>query len=161
MTTDLHKSTNVRAILIHRGAALLFTAVAAYYVLEALTYPYMDNTGPGAGFFPLWIGGLALLVGLGLFVTARRAADDAGPPESVEPGSRRAVIVTLVALCVAAAVLESLGFRITTFLMLFVLLKAYGASLRMALAASVAASLFIFALFQALHVQLPVGSYGF
>lgn len=160
MMTNLPTNINVQAIWYHRAAALLFTGVATYYLLEARTYPYMDSTGPGAGFFPMWVGGLAVLIGIGLLITAKSAAATA-PVETVKPGSRRTVIVTLISLSAAAGLLEILGFRITAFLLILALLKAYGSSLRTALIISFVASLSVSFLFQALHVQLPVGNFGF
>ena len=159
--TLLSTKANMQAIRLHRGAACLFTVFAVYYVIEARTYSYMDSTGPGAGFFPLWIGAISFLVGLGLLMTAASVEEAAKPAEGVEPGSRCVIVITLLSLCVAASLLETLGFRVTTFLMLITLLKAYGTGLRIALVRSLVISVSVFLLFQALNVFLPIGILGF
>jgi len=145
-------------MLARRAAALAFALLCAGFVWQARRYPYLDDTGPGAGFFPLWIGAIGLLVGLGMI-----AWPQAGAPEEAEPapdGAGRAIVVTLLALAAAAVALEPLGFRLTAFLLLATLLRAYGARWRNALLFAAAAALLVFQLFDALRLRLPVGPLG-
>ena len=49
--------------------------VCAYVVLGGRGLTYADKTGPGPGFFAVWVGSLGLLVGVGLIAfTATRGA---------------------------------------------------------------------------------------
>ncbi len=41
---------------IHQGAALFFLAFSAFVVWESWNLEYYTHLGPGAGFFPLWLG---------------------------------------------------------------------------------------------------------
>jgi putative tricarboxylic transport membrane protein len=51
-------------------SGLALAALAAYIVTEAWRWPYMTEEGPGPGFFPLWYGGLMLLLSLALVASA-------------------------------------------------------------------------------------------
>ena len=50
---------------IHQAAALFFLAFSAFVVWESWNLEYYTQLGPGAGFFPLWLGvimgGLSLI----------------------------------------------------------------------------------------------------
>jgi len=152
--------SKLSAIRFQRSAALVFLSVSAYFLYEAQTYPYLDETGPGAGFFAVWIGILGLVVGLGLLLTARSLAADATKNVQPMPGSRVAIALTVAMLVLAAIALETFGFRITAFLLLSVLLRLYGSSWGTTLTIALVGSLLVFFVFQALHVRLPVGAYG-
>ena len=149
-----------RHVLAQRIAALVFAALSAGFLWQARDYPYLDDTGPGAGFFALWIGMLGLLAGIGMLLWPQRP--EAGA-EGVDapPGATRAIVVTLVALAGAGLALEAAGFRPTSFVLLAVLLRAYGATWPRALLFAATMSLLVFALFDALHLRLPVGALGF
>jgi len=41
---------------IHQAAALFFLAFSAFVVWESWNLEYYTHLGPGAGFFPLWLG---------------------------------------------------------------------------------------------------------
>ncbi len=146
-------------MLAQRAAALAFTALCLGFVWQARSYPYLDDTGPGAGFFAMWIGTLGVLVGLGMLAWPQAAAAEEAEP--VPQGAGRAIIVTLVVLGAAAIALEPLGFRLTAFLLLAALLRAYGARWPNALLFAATAGLLVFQLFDALRLRLPVGPLGF
>lgn len=144
--------------LARRAAALAFALLCTGFVWQASRYPYLDDTGPGAGFFPLWIGALGLLVGLCMVAWPQAGTpEEAGP---AQPGAGYAIMTTLAALAAAAIALEPFGFRLTAFLLLATLLRVYGARLRSALAFGAAAALLVFQLFDALRLRLPVGPFG-
>lgn len=143
-----------------RAAAICFLGIAGYFLYEATTFPYADDTGPGAGFFPVWIGMLGLAVGTGLLLTSRRAAEALDEVEALDSSKRNAVAWTVCALTLAALGLETLGFRITTFLVVFALMRLFRSSWMDAALTGAAASLIVFALFQLLQVRLPTGVLG-
>lgn len=148
------------ALRLTRPAAICFLGIAGYFTYEATTYPYADDTGPGAGFFPVWIGMLGLAVGIGLLLTARQAAEHLDVAISSTAIPRPIVGLTVVALTLAALGLETLGFRITTFVLVLALMRLFRASWADAALTGAAASLLVFALFQLLQVRLPVGVFG-
>jgi putative tricarboxylic transport membrane protein len=145
-----------------RVAALAFAALSVGFLWQARDYPYLDDTGPGAGFFAIWIGALGLLVGIGMLLWPQRAEAEAGAERTdAPPGAARAIVVTLAALAAAGLALEAAGFRLTSFVLLAVLLRTYGATWPRALLFASTMSLLVFALFNALHLRLPVGEFGF
>ena len=62
-------------------SGLALAALGAYVVTTAYRWDYMTEEGPGAGFFPMWYGGLMLALSLVLAATGRPAAfaDLSGP----------------------------------------------------------------------------------
>ncbi|WP_368417097.1 tripartite tricarboxylate transporter TctB family protein [Falsiroseomonas sp.] len=143
-----------------RGAALVFAALSVGFLWQAREYPYLDDTGPGAGFFAIWIGGLGLLVGIGMLLWPQWAEASVEQTDA-SPGAARAIAVTLVALAAAGLALEAAGFRLTSFVLLAVLLRTYGTTWPRALLFAATMSFLVFALFDALHLRLPVGELGF
>jgi putative tricarboxylic transport membrane protein len=143
-----------------RAAALAFALLCLGFVWQARSYPYLDDTGPGAGFFALWIGGLGLLVGVAMLVWPQSPSGEAEAAEPPLPGAGRTILLTLAALAAAGLALEPLGFRPTAFLLLALLLRSYGARWRSALLFAALISVLIFHLFEALRLRLPVGAFG-
>ena len=138
---------------------LLAVFVAA--LVTSLDYTLGDALGPGPGFFPFWLSliGAALTIAV-LIEDWRRDMADA---EIVPP--RRAALQAvgvLVALAVAAALLEPLGFRLTMLVFIAGLLIALGARSPTAVGLTAAAGSFgVFHLFYHwLKVPLPVGALG-
>ncbi len=149
-----------RQALAQRAAALVFAALCIGFLWQARDYPYLDDTGPGAGFFAIWIGVLGLLVGIAMLLWPQGAEARVEQTDAA-PGAARAIIATLAALAAAGLALEEAGFRLTSFVLLAVLLRTYGATFPRALLFAVTMSILVFALFDALHLRLPVGALGF
>lgn len=117
---------------------------------------------PGPGFFPFWAG---IIMGILSFVAYMKAlrikGEDIGPWYSRERW--RKVLLILAIITGYALVLETLGFVLSTFLLLFTLFKlvenqrwwfAVGGSLVVAIAS--------FGVFDRwLKLQLPKGFWGF
>src|SRR5258706_6841380 len=51
-------------------SGLALAALGTYIVVQARGWVYMNDDGPGAGFFPLWYGGLMVVLSLLLVVGA-------------------------------------------------------------------------------------------
>src|SRR3546814_1762852 len=109
-------------------SAIVFLAVSGLYLLEARTYPYADYLGPGAGFFPFWIGLLGLVAGVAQLVTATLRPPGRKADAQPAPGGRFRIALTIGLLLAAALALETLGFRLTAMLLIAALLYAYGSS---------------------------------
>lgn len=152
--------TMARAWLI---AAIAFMCVCTYVVLGGRDLTYADKTGPGPGFFAVWVGSLGFLAGVGLIAfTAAR-----GAPTELEwtwparvDGIR--IVLTIVAVALAGLALERLGFRLTIFLFVMGMLRLYGMRWRVAVPSAAASALLVHFVFGTLlKVQLPTGALGF
>jgi putative tricarboxylic transport membrane protein len=136
-------------------------AVALYAALE---FPLLDELGPGPGFFPFWLslagGALAVLLFLEVTRDPVLAADDTAVLP-VGGGALRA-ITALGFLVAAAALIEPLGYRLTTLFFIGGLLAALGVRSPLALVpCALLGSFGVFHVFYHwLKVPLPVGWLG-
>lgn len=150
-------------------AAGTFLVLFAGTVYLSYRLPLLDALGPGPGFFPL------ILALLGLVLTALMIAGLAREPggTAVDPGEsedflpdRSAIfrIVSIVVVLLAAfAALDPLGYRLTAFLFISILLVVLG--VRNYLAIGIVALVLSFGVFHSfyywLKVPLPIGRFGF
>jgi len=133
-------------------------------LVTSLDYSLSDALGPGPGFFPFWLSAIGAALTVGMLVEIARGSmlADAGVtilpdrPAAVQAGS------VLIALIVAAAALEPLGFRLTMLVFVAGLLPALGARSWIAIAVcAVAGSFGVFHVFYYwLKVPLPIGVLG-
>ncbi len=145
-----------------RAAALALLLFGLGGLFEARRLAIGDPSHPGPGFFPFWLA-LALCAVAGPLLLRRPPA--APRPEIAAPERRQRgkVVLALVASGAYAALLEPLGFLVTTFLFLLFLQRAIGprpwtSSLAISAATSVASHL-VFKVW--LDVQLPAAPWGF
>ncbi len=131
-------------------------------LVTSLDYSLADALGPGPGFFPFWLS----LIGasLALVLLGQTTRDRAAAAVDILPGKQAALQAggVLVALVVAAALLEPLGFRLTMLLFIAGLLAVLGARSPSAIVAmALAGSLGVFhVFFYWLKVPLPTGALG-
>jgi putative tricarboxylic transport membrane protein len=139
---------------------LLGTFVAA--LVTSLDYSLSDALGPGPGFFPFWLSVIGAALTVALALQTARGADAAAI--SILPGGQAALQAgaVLVALAVAAALLEPLGFRLTMLIFIAGLLLALGARSPVAIALTALAGSFgvFHVFFYWLKVPLPIGALG-
>ncbi len=107
------------------GAVLFFVSV--YFMLEAQKLPWMAQKSPGAGWLPFWLGLLMAILSAVLFVGAvRRPVSTNGVvtwPSGRGLVNNAAILGGLVLLVVA---LETVGYALSTFGFLLVLLWVLG-----------------------------------
>lgn len=108
-------------------AGLMFLAASIYIVVVALGMKYYDAIGPGAGFFPFWLGLFLGFLSLACLVQVWRDGRD----DSVErflPNRQGMVKIALiiVALLSFVVLLNPIGFKIAMFGFLFFLLALLG-----------------------------------
>lgn len=140
------------------AAALLLFGLAGAF--EARRLVVGTASRPGPGLFPFWLA-VALCVVAGALLLRR---GHPVPARGAEVGLRRGkVVLTLSAGLAYAFAMEPLGFTVTTFLFLLVLLSAIGPQRRIASltisALTSGASYLVFKVW--LAVQLPAGPWGF
>jgi putative tricarboxylic transport membrane protein len=137
-----------------RVCGLVTTSIAIFLYLSARDLPFGTVSAPDSGFFPKILS--VLLAVLGLAMLLRPTAGE----HQHDGFTRRSWAVPLgaVALLAYAALLTRVGFVLTTILILFFLMTAFG-RLRwtVALAASASAVIICYLGFTELGVPLPQG----
>jgi putative tricarboxylic transport membrane protein len=137
-------------------SGLALAALGAYILVTAHRWDYLTEEGPGAGFFPMWYGGIMLTLSILLVVGA-----------VVKPSQRAEVrwkdvsraMTAWVAFVVCVAIMPIVGFAIAfALLTAFVVRVMCGERLRTALIVAIAGSAGFYALFElALDLSLPRG----
>jgi putative tricarboxylic transport membrane protein len=149
---------------IHQGAALFFIVFSAYVVWESWNMEYYTPLGPGAGFFPFWLGALMGLLSLIWLV---QVSSGKGRPREGDflPGREGMIrlLSVLVALVLATLLIDFLGFQLPMFLLLVFLLRVPGQQkFWLTLVIALLGSVGIFHLFGSyLDVHLPKASLAF
>jgi putative tricarboxylic transport membrane protein len=143
---------------IHQGAALCFIAFSAFVVWESWNLEYYTPLGPGAGFFPLWLG--VVMAGLSLIWLVRISGRKGRPKEGLFLPEREGTVrllSVLGAMLAATLLMDFLGFQSVMFLLLFFLLLIPGRqTIWLTLVVALLGSVGIYHLFgRYLDVQLP------
>jgi putative tricarboxylic transport membrane protein len=142
-----------------RISALILLVFAAGFLWEASRYPFGTLGAPGPGFLPVTLGSAFAVLSLALLIRPGRL------PEQVLPPDRAATVriaVSVVAIALAIALLDELGFLVTgTLLMLALLLFLDRRPVRAVLLAPLSVA-FVYAVFKVwLRVPLPSGLLSF
>ena len=152
------------------AAAGVFLALFAGTIYLSLKLPLLDALGPGPGFFPLILALLGGALAVALVVELareRQTATDAGDAEAAEPfmpdGAAMFRIVGIIVLLLAAfSAIDPLGYRLTAFLFITLLLLVLG--IRNYLTIVLVALVLSFGVFHSfyywLKVPLPIGEFG-
>lgn len=139
--------------------AVAVLAAGGVFFFYSLAYPYTSEIGPGPGFFPLWLSGLLLVLGLFYLAAGLRGKDSA----ERMPDARgfRKILFILGSMALYVLLLPLLGFVAASALFLFALLfRAYKPPVNAAV--SVGTSVFLYLLFAVfLGVKLPLNALGF
>lgn len=112
---------------IHQIAALLCIVGSALVVWEARNLEYYSKLGPGAGFFPFWLG---TFLGVLSFVWLVQVSRQSGKPKEgtflPKDGGIGRILSVLAALVVLGSLMNLIGFQLTMFLFLVFLLMIPG-----------------------------------
>jgi putative tricarboxylic transport membrane protein len=147
-----------------QGAALCFIIFSALVVWGSLNLEYYTKLGPGAGFFPLWLGvamgALSLVWLVRVFRPTGKPSKTASLPD--RSGITR-ILAIIASLVVAALVMNLLGFQVAMFLLLAFLLLVMGRQpVWLTVIISLAGSVGVYRIFVIyLDVQLPASSLAF
>ena len=130
----------------------------------AFGYSLRDALGPGAGFFPFWLGVMGVLLSLALFVQSWRGRAIGEGTQALLPrgeGAQRAAAL-VAGLAVEALLLQPLGFRLAMLIFTVGLLFALGVRRPFTIVIFARASSFgLFHVFYYwLQVPLPIGMLG-
>lgn len=146
---------------IHQGAALCFVAFSAFVIWESWNLEYYTSLGPGAGFFPLWLG--VLMGGLSVTWLVQISSRKGRPREGAFLPNREGMLrllSVLGAMVTATLLMDLLGFQLAMFLLLVFLLLIPGRqTIWLTLVVAFLGSVGVFHLFGSyLDVQLPTAS---
>ncbi|TXT50292.1 MAG: Tripartite tricarboxylate transporter TctB family [Spirochaetes bacterium] len=139
--------------------SLAVMGVGIVFFIYSLQFPYTSEIGPGPGFFPRWLSGFLIVLGV-LYMSNSIRGKDKSEKLPSEKGLS-SILFILGSMVGYVALIGFLGFITTSAAFLFLLLrKAY--RWYVSLAISAIASLFLYALFALfLRVQLPMNGLGF
>ena len=137
-------------------SGLVLASLGAYIVTQARGWVYMNEEGPGAGFFPVWYG--ALMVVLSLVLVANAVMNRTKQPEVRWRDVSRA-FACWVAFTASVALMPILGFAISFALLTWFIVKVMcGERQRTAILVAVGGAAFFYLLFDvALDLSLPRG----
>jgi putative tricarboxylic transport membrane protein len=146
-----------------RIAAIFFLLVGTFFAVYARTVEIGTWNEPGPGFLPFWAGVTISIMALALLVMSLGKKGPVRPSFFPEAGSWKRVFATFMALIGYNFIFDYLGFALTTFLFVGVLVKfifpqSWVKTVIVAMSAAIIARL-LFINF--LETQLPKGFLGF
>ncbi len=139
----------------------IFVALGIFIFTQTISYPSPEKGHPGPGLFPNILAILFIAFGGTLIYKAREPLSK--NEAEIVSGSKRVLNALLVLGIVAVYVIlvDSVGFLITSAVLLFVLMKMLGVTLLRSTIASITITLFINLMFsKILRVPLPIGILG-
>ena len=146
---------------IHQLAALLFMIGSVFVVWEAWNLEYYSKLGPGAGFFPFWLGTtLGILSFVWLVQVSRRSGKPKDGAFLPREGGTGRIVAILASLVVLGGLMKFIGFQLTMFLFMVFLLMFLGRQkLVMTLIVALSCSVGVYHVFvRYLDVPLPTAS---
>lgn len=147
-----------------RVFAVICLGLGFWLIIESLQFDYLSKFGPGPGFEPFWLGVLLALLAVFLFIDTIRRKGRKEDEKTMLPGWKSLGRLASIMLAMAgfALVVEVLGFTLSVFLFVTVLLFFLeGLGLPKSVFYGVMFSGFIFLVFQYwLGVELPKGLLG-
>jgi putative tricarboxylic transport membrane protein len=137
-------------------SGLALAGLGAYILFAANRWDYMTEEGPGPGFFPMWYGGIMLVLSL---VLVAGAVMKPGRHAQVAWKDVSRALVAWVAFVACIALMPVFGFVISFALLVAFIVKVMCAEkLRTAILVAVIGSAGFYALFEwALDLTLPKG----
>ncbi len=149
----------------HQIMACCFLAFSAYLMWESWNnMEYYTPLGPGAGFFPFWLG--AFLGGLGivwLIQVSRRSGNTEEGPSLPPHGGIVRILSIIASVAAVSALMDLLGFQLAMFLfMLFMLMILGRQKIWTTLIIALVCSVGVYHVFgRYLDLQLPAASLSF
>jgi putative tricarboxylic transport membrane protein len=142
--------------------ALILIGLASFILLEAGKLSFGSIRVPQTAFFPVVLATLLLVLSLFLLAQALRSAPTGRGRERIDAEGWSRIGATLVTLVGFALALERLGFLLSTFLLMVLLLRAIEPQAwHKVLAVALATSLVAYAIFGwLLGIPLPAGVIG-
>ena len=106
------------------AASTVLAGLAGFVLLESRHLSFGTMRVPQTGFFPRVLATLLLILCVILFAQGLFGAESDRPPNHILPEGWSRIAFTLVAMVGFAVMLERLGFLLTTFFLMILLLRA-------------------------------------
>lgn len=149
---------------VHQGTAIACFLFAAVIMVQSLDLQFYTKLGPGPGFFPFILSSIFAVLSLVWFIqtTLKKASEEKGRFLPDRPALLRVAIVVAAVLS-AALLMDLLGYQVTMFVFLFVLIKFLGKQNSLVTTiVSISGSVGIFHLFgKVLSLLLPTSTLPF
>lgn len=115
----------MRLVHVLRGMLVVLIGAAVLVIVNGLRLRYYVRTGPGPGFFPIWVGGI--LAGCGLLLLGQSFFDgDRTERFFLSREAALRVLTIVLSLAVVWAGLEYLGFRLAVFAFAIIVPRVLG-----------------------------------
>ena len=146
-------------------SSVFWALVGILFCIGGLHYGLRRSGIPGPGFLPIVTGLILVALSLALLISRLlRKTDEEVSAEKLMPGGQalKRILKALGALCLYTLMLERLGFAMTTFLFMVVILRLEPRRWTFIVPAALGATAFFFLLFKVfLRVPLPPGILGY
>ena len=146
-------------------SSVFWALVGILFCIGGVHYGLRRSGIPGPGFLPVVTGLILIVLSLILLISRfLRQRDEASSAEKRMPSGEalKRILKALGALCLYTLILERLGFAMTTFLFMVVLLRLEPRRWTFIIPAALGATAFFFFLFKVLlRVPLPPGILGY
>ena len=146
-------------------SSVFWALVGILFCIGGLHYGLRRSGIPGPGFLPIVTGLILVALSLALLISRLlRKTDEEVSAEKLMPGGQalKRILKALGALCLYTLMLERLGFAMTTFLFMVVVLRLEPRRWTFIIPAALGATTFFFFLFKVfLRVPLPPGILGY
>jgi putative tricarboxylic transport membrane protein len=146
-------------------SSVFWALVGVLFCIGGVHYGLRRSGIPGPGFLPFVTGLILVALSLILLISSFwRKKGGASLSEEKMPGGQalKRILTALGALCLYALILEPLGFAMTTFLFMVVILRLEPRRWTFIIPAALGATAFFFFLFKVfLRVPLPPGILGY
>jgi putative tricarboxylic transport membrane protein len=143
-------------------AALCFLAFSAYLMWESWNnMEYYTPLGPGAGFFPFWLGAAMGVLGIVWLIQVSRQSENKEEGPHLPPrGGIVRILSIIISVAAVSTLMDLLGFQLVMFLfMIFMLMILGRQTIWMTLIIALVCSVGVYHLFgRYLDVQLPAAS---
>ena len=140
-------------------SGLALAALGTYIVSTARGWAYMAEDGPGPGFFPIWYGGVMVVLSLALVAGALLRRPPAGTPAAVRWRDLGRALGCWAAFVACIALMKVVGFAIAFALLTWFIIAVMARRPQgIAIAVAIGGAIGFYALFElALDVSLPKG----
>ena len=140
-------------------SGLALAALGTYIFSQAWGWTYTGEEGPGAGFFPLWYGGIMVVLSLLLVAGAVLKRDPNAENKPFAWGELRRALACWLAFAVCVAIMKYVGFIIAfSLLTWYIVAILFRQPQRIALSLALGSALAFYALFSwGLDLTLPAG----
>jgi hypothetical protein len=141
-------------------SSLIILSISIVYVIEAKKMPMSDGLSPGAGFIPFWIGIFMVLLSASLFIKSIKIKNTLGKTIFLKKGQGlRDIAYITFSLFAYSALINLLGYQISTFIFLIFLFKAAGRyTYKFSFGLSIIVTFALYGIFEYwLEMALPAG----